>query len=142
MNAVDTNVLVYAVDTAEPIKSRLAQELLKSLASEPLPLVVPWQVAAEFLTCMRRWEDSGRINRTDTNAYLNKFILSLPIIYPTANSLSIALDVSDKHSLSHWDSMLLAACVEAGIDTLYSEDFTHDTIYGTVKVLSPFSQQP
>lgn len=141
MNAVDTNILVYAVDAAEPAKSMLAQELLANLASQTPSLVVPWQVAAEFLTCLRRWEGLGRITRADTKAYLNKFILSLPIVYPTANSLAIALELTDKHSLSHWGSMLLAACIEAGIDTLYSEDFTHDTIYGTVKVLSPFAQQ-
>ena len=34
--------------------------------------------------------------------------------------------------------MLLAACVEAGIDTLYSEDLASGTTYDTVKVINPF----
>jgi predicted nucleic acid-binding protein len=138
MNAVDTNVLVYAVDSAEPVKSKIALDLLTSLASQGPPLVVPWQVAAEFLTCLRRWESDGKIGRQETQAYLSRFVLQLPIVYPTANSLAIALDLSDKHSLSHWDSMLIAACIEAGIETLYSEDFSHDALYGSVHVLNPF----
>jgi predicted nucleic acid-binding protein len=138
MNAVDTNVLVYAVDSAEPAKSKIALDLLTSLASQELPLVVPWQVAAEFLTCLRRWETAGKIGRQETQAYLSRFVLQLPIVYPTANSLAIALDLCDKHSLSHWDSMLIAACIEAGIETLYSEDFSHDVLYGSVRVLNPF----
>jgi predicted nucleic acid-binding protein len=138
MNAVDTNVLVYAVDSAEPVKSKIALDLLTSLASQGPPLVVPWQVAAEFLTCLRRWESAGKIGRQETQAYLSRFVLQLPIVYPTANSLAIALDLSDKHSLSHWDSMLIAACIEAGIETLYSEDFSHDALNGSVHVLNPF----
>lgn len=141
MIAVDTNVLVYAVDFDEPAKSRLAQDLLKDLGSQGAPLIVPWQVAAEFLTCLRRWEASKRITRADVYAYLNSFILKLPITYPTADSLAIALELGDKYSLSHWDSMLLAACTEAGIDTLYSEDFTDNTIYGSVRVINPFAGQ-
>jgi predicted nucleic acid-binding protein len=138
MNAVDTNILVYAVDSAEPIKSKIALDLLTSLASHGLPLVVPWQVAAEFLTCLRRWESAAKIGRQETQAYLSKFGLPLPIVFPTANSLAIALNLSDKYSLSHWDSMLIAGCIEAGIETLYSEDFSHDALYGSVRVLNPF----
>jgi predicted nucleic acid-binding protein len=138
MNAVDTNILVYAVDSAEPIKSKIALDLLTSLASQGLPLVVPWQVAAEFLTCLRRWESSGKIARQQTKDYLNKFVLPLPIVFPTTNSLALSLELDMKYSLSHWDSLLIAACIDAGITTLYSEDFSHDTVYHDVRVLNPF----
>lgn len=140
MIAIDTNVLVYAVDLTEPVKSQQALDLLRRLAQANSPLVVPWQVAAEFLTCLRKWEDNGRITRQDTHAYLNRFVTSLPVVTPTIHSLAIALELSERHCLSHWDSMLLGACVDAGINTLYSEDFSDGTAYGSVKVISPFSQ--
>jgi len=54
MNAVDTNILVYAVDATEPEKSRRAIELIRDLAAADTPLVVPFQVAAEFFACLRR----------------------------------------------------------------------------------------
>jgi predicted nucleic acid-binding protein len=142
MNAVDTNVLVYAVDSAEPMKSGRAVELIRELANASAPLVILWQVAAEFLACLRRWEAAGRIQRYDTDAYLNRFILSLPIVYPTIQSLRLAIDLSNRHSLSHWDSMVLAGCIEAGVTTLYSEDLTDGASYGSVRVVNPFAIGP
>jgi predicted nucleic acid-binding protein len=142
MNAVDTNVLVYAVDSAEPMKSGRAVELIRELANASAPLVILWQVAAEFLACLRRWEAAGRIQRYDTDAYLNRFILSLPIVYPTIQSLRLAIDLSNRHNLSHWDSMVLAGCIEAGVTTLYSEDLTDGASYGSVRVVNPFAIGP
>ncbi len=139
MNAIDTNILVYAVDSSEPNKSSIALGLLHRLATSLEPLIVPWQVAAEFLTCLRRWEDSKRISRQDTQDYLEQFITPLPVVYPSVKSLPIALELGDRYSLSHWDSMLLAACIESGIGTLYSEDFTNGATYDSVTVLNPFN---
>jgi predicted nucleic acid-binding protein len=138
MNAIDTNMLVYAVDTAEPEKSRQAQELLESLLESGAPLILLWQVAAEFLACLRRWEDQKLIGRSLTEAYLDQFISPLPMAYPTTASLPIALRLSTRYSLSHWDSRLLAACVEAGVDVLYSEDLTAGAVYDSVTVINPF----
>ena len=59
MNAVDTNVLVYFVDADEPAKQAKAIELLERLGNEASEMVLPWQVAAEFLSCLRRWENEG-----------------------------------------------------------------------------------
>ncbi len=42
MNAVDTNILIYAVEANEPVKWLRAQQFLRNMASEPKPLVVPW----------------------------------------------------------------------------------------------------
>jgi predicted nucleic acid-binding protein len=138
MNAVDTNILVYAVDATEPEKSRRAIELIRDLAAADTPLILPWQVAAEFLACLRRWEDAGRIRRSDTDAYFNRFLATLPIVHPTVGSLRLSLDLSSRFSLSHWDSMLLAACVEVGVEVLYSEDLSHGAMYDSVKVINPF----
>jgi predicted nucleic acid-binding protein len=41
MNAVDTNVLVYAVDATEPKKSLRALDLIRELAGADTPLVIP-----------------------------------------------------------------------------------------------------
>jgi predicted nucleic acid-binding protein len=42
-------------------------------------------------------------------------------------------------SLSYWDSMLVAACLEAGVETLYTENFDgYDQIDG-LKIVNPFA---
>lgn len=136
MNAIDTNVLVYALDTTVPIKSQQATALLRRLNNPAL--IVPWQVAVETMSCLRRWENAGRISRLNVESYLQNYILPLPIKMPQVNLLASSLQLSAKYSLSHYDSLLLAACIEAGVDTLYSEDLSHNTTYGSVTVVNPF----
>ena len=62
-----------------------------------------------------------------------------PLFLPTHSVPGRALELHSRYSLSHWDSMLLAACIEAGVTTLYSEDFGAGTTYDTVTVINPFA---
>jgi predicted nucleic acid-binding protein len=117
MNAVDTNVLVYALDVTEPVKSAQARALLQQLKGPSL--IVPWQVAVEALSCLRRWESAGRISRFNVESYLQTYLLLLPIAMPSVGILAMSLQLSSQYSLSHYDSLLIAACNEAGVTTLY-----------------------
>ena len=49
MNAVETNVLVYLVDTDEPAKQAQPRELMDRLAMDESDTVLLWQAAVEFL---------------------------------------------------------------------------------------------
>ena len=44
-----------------------------------------------------------------------------------------------RFSLSHWDAMLLAACKEAGVTTLFSEDMDPGTDYDGLTIVNPFA---
>ena len=138
MNAIDTNVLVYLVDSHEPIKQKLAEDLLINLADIAMTPVLLWQVAAEFLNCMRRWEQGGRIRREQTIEYFDHFEGRFDLILPVRSVLHSALDLSSRYSLSHWDSLLVAACIEAGVTTLYSEDMQDGADYDGVRIVNPF----
>lgn len=139
MNAVDTNVLVYFVDRDEPAKRDRAIALLDGLVKENIETVLLWQVAAEFLSCLRRWENEGRISRQETLGNLKRLESMFRCVLPTQTVLRKSLDLSFRYSLSHWDSMLLAGCIEAGVRTLYSEDLDPGTLYDSVTVVDPFS---
>ena len=56
------------------------------------------------------------------------------------NMISISLGLTSRHSLSHWDSLLIAAaCIEANFETLYSEDLGDGEQYDSVTVVNPFA---
>jgi predicted nucleic acid-binding protein len=57
---------------------------------------------------------------------------------PTEAVIDLALDLADRHSLSHWDSMLLGACKDAGATTLYTEDIGAPTHYDNIELINPF----
>jgi len=138
MNAVDTNVFVYFFDDEEPAKQAKAAELLDRLVQPPSGTVLLWQVAGELLSCLRRWESTGKRTAGDVDADIQDILAMFPLELPTKDVILGALGLHSRYSLSHWDSMLVAACVEAGVDTLYSEDMDDGATYASVGIVNPF----
>ena len=133
MNAVDTNVLIYAHDPRDPVKQQTALSLLQGLADGALP----WQVACEFLSASQKleplgygraqaWQDIGDLRRVWTT------------VLPGWDILDRAEKLLAKYSLSYWDAMLLAASLEAGVTRMYSEDLaTYPRVNG-LECVNPF----
>jgi predicted nucleic acid-binding protein len=139
MNAVDTNVYVYALDADEPVKQAKALDLFDHLLSRPAETVLIWQVAAEFLGQLRKWEAQGRLTAAGVETAFHHFLAMFALRVPSEQVLSLSFELRSKFSLSHWDSMILAACKEAGVNTLYSEDLDPATDYGGITVVNPFA---
>ncbi len=138
MIAIDTNVLVYSVDFDDSVRQAKADALLQRLLQPPMLTVLLYQVAAEYLACLSRWESMGRTTAADVEFQFQRILRLFPLVAPTQDVLEKSRDLRSRHSLSHWDAMLLAACIVAGVDTLYSEDLTDGATYDTVKVVNPF----
>lgn len=94
MNAVDTNVLVYAADSAESVKQSQAVDLLSRLENDPYQVVLLWQVAVEYVACLRRWESLDRITRDDTIAFLSELESMFACILPSQGVLKHSLELS------------------------------------------------
>src|SRR5688572_24922922 len=113
MNAVDTNVLVYAHDPRDPAKRAAAVALLASLADG----VLLWQVAVEYLATCRKLEPYGyTIARSwqDVRAMRRKWTT----LGPEWQALDRAEDLTRRYSLSFWDAMVVAACLEGSVKRL------------------------
>ncbi len=140
MIAIDTNLFVYYVDSSEEAKQQKTRQWLADLRQTQAEPVMLWQVAVEFLNCMRRWELAGRIVRADTIRYFERMEAWFELIVPSRTVLHTALDLNSRYSLSHWDSLLVAACIEAGVTTLYREDMADGADYDGVRIVNPFRQ--
>jgi predicted nucleic acid-binding protein len=139
MNAVDTNVYVYALDADEPAKQANAIELLDRLALKPADSVIVWQVASEFLNQLRKSESKGLLTPAAVEAAFQRFRAMFALRIPSEGIFQVSFDLSSRFSLSHWDSMLLPACKEAGVTTLYSEDLAAGMNYDGVTIVNPFA---
>jgi predicted nucleic acid-binding protein len=62
-----------------------------------------------------------------------------PLHLPNPRVFRISFDLRSRFSLSHWDSMLLAACKDAGFDMLYSEDMDAGTDCDGLTIVNPFA---
>ncbi|WP_099241081.1 PIN domain-containing protein [Synechococcus sp. BDU 130192] len=132
MNAVDTNILIYVNDPRDPQKQVIAASLICSLTDG----VLIWQVACEYLAASRKLEPLG-YDKAQAYQYIRDLQQVWYTALPNWNVIDRAEDLMNRFSLSHWDSMIVAACLEANIEILYTEDFGYSAIDG-LKIDNPF----
>lgn len=126
----DTNVLIYAVAQDDP-RSAQAEELLASGG------LLSVQILNEFVSVARR---KILMSWTDVNEALGAFRILCPSPLPITIELhEAALKIAEKFGYSIYDALVVAAALEAGCATLYSEDL-HDgqTIDGQLTIRNPF----
>jgi predicted nucleic acid-binding protein len=133
MIAVDTNVLIYACDQADPRRQKIALDLITSVPDG----ILLWQVACEFLSASRKLSKQG-FTPTDAWNRLAEFRDLLPLIPPTDANLARAKELHLSRGASLWDALVLAACVEAGVEIFYSEDLPGFDDFDGVRVVNPF----
>jgi predicted nucleic acid-binding protein len=139
MNAVDTNVYVYTFDPDDPVKQSKAVNLIDRLTADRANTVLIWQVSGELLNQLRRWQSKGRITEREDESTFRQFCSQFELRLPSAALFQLSFDLRRRFSLSHWDSMLLAACKETGVNTLYSEDMDAGTDYDGLRIVNPFA---
>lgn len=124
----DTNVFVYAF-SADP-KRVAAQRILADGG------LISAQVLNEFTSVMRAkarrtWEEIER----SLSLILRRFPTVLPL---TVETHAAAFALARDHSLPFYDALIVAAAIEAGCETLYSEDFQHGRRFGDCTIVNPF----
>ena len=139
MNAIDTNVVVYAFDPTAPAKQALARKLLHAFVLKPNETVFLWQVAVEFLACLRKAEKKGLLTGEQVKVNFREVLQLFPLGLPSAKVFERGFVLRQHFSLSHWDSLLIAACQDANVTHLYSEDMQHGADYDGVNIVNPFA---
>ena len=61
------------------------------------------------------------------------------ILYPNENTVRTALRGAEKHHLSWYDAHLWAYAETNGLAEILSEDFSHNQLYGNVRIVNPFA---
>src|SRR5262245_23298701 len=117
MIAFDTNILLYAADRRDAQKQSISKSLISSCAN----VVMPWQVACEFIAASRKLSDHG-FGADEAWHQLTLYLDVFPLVAPSVSVLSRGRRLHIEQRLSFWDAMLVAACQEAGVKKLYTED--------------------
>lgn len=128
---LDTNILLYAASRteSETAKREIARELL---ARDDVGISV--QVLAEFYvnaTAKLKLPEDQVIRVLES---LSEF----PTLPVDGAVFWAALEIRKRYGISYWDSAILAAAVELGCATVYSEDLSHGQKYAGVQVINPF----
>jgi len=135
--AIDTNILVYAVSSDEPEKAAVVEALLTSFAVDSTVLL--WQVACELNAVLTRLVARGRA-QPDVLQLAELVCTRFALVMPTPAVLGRGLRIHRERQVSFWDAMLIAACVEAGVTTLYTEDSQSAGVIESVRLVNPFQR--
>jgi predicted nucleic acid-binding protein len=128
---IDTNILLYAASgsKSEQRKRIKARELL-SMEGGGLSV----QVQAEFyVNATTKFKQPH-----DKVARILESLDSYPVLAVTEAVFWAALQIKERYRLSYWDSAIIAAALELGCHTVYSEDLNHGQVYAGVRVMNPF----
>ena len=133
---VDTNILVYRFDPRFPEKQgRATAVLYQGLADEIVR--VPHQAIIEFVAAVTRPRRSGGplLSVSDALYEAEEMVTQFPVLYPNEAVVRLALRGAAAYRLSWFEAHLWAYAEHFGLAELWSEDFQHDRMYGTVRAV-------
>lgn len=134
---LDTNVLLYALDSAHPSRQRLAAAWLQHLWQHGSGRL-SWQVLHEFY-----WNATRKLGLGTalTRGWVREFALWQPV-EASPGLVALAWEWQDRARLAYWDALILAAALRSGAAYLLSEDFQGGRRYGACTVVNPFATSP
>lgn len=133
---LDTNIFVYTFDTKAPAKAKRAARLIRQ-AADTGEGVVSYQVVQEFFNvAFRRF--SRPMNVAEAEQYLVTVFRPLLAVHSSPTLYVEALRVSGKYRLSWYDSLIVAAALQAQCGMLYSEDLQHGQELEGLRIENPF----
>lgn len=126
---LDSNVLLYLA-SADPLKANRAETVLAAGGT------ISVQVLNEVANVARRkmamsWEE--------VRAFISGVRALVETIPLTISVHDRSLELAERNGLSIYDALIVAAALEAGCDTLYSEDMQHGMRIGeSLTIVNPF----
>lgn len=133
---LDTNIFVYEMSSGAPSKqgvaSGLVQDALKSGKG-----VISFQVVQEFFNvAFRRF--TPPMLPAEAEQVLAATFRPLLAVHSSYSLYANALQLTHHYSLSWYDSLIVAAAIEADCRILYTEDLQRGQQFDRLTVRNPF----
>jgi predicted nucleic acid-binding protein len=126
----DTNTLLYLLSSDD----KKADWVSKNLQQHN---VISVQVLSEFTSASLR---KIKISNTELDEFLDLFTSIFNVRSLDIDTFETGLMVSRRYGYQHYDSMIIAAALQAGCERLYSEDMQHrQVIDKRLQIVNPFA---
>ena len=130
---LDTNILVYTDDKANPVKQRRAIRLIEEHRYAGSG-VVSLQVLQEyFVTVTRKLGVDAATARRKV-----ELLAEFNVVEPRLSDILAAIDLHRLHSFSFWDALVLRAAKQGGCAVLFSEDMQNAREIDGIRIVNPF----
>lgn len=131
---LDSNILVYATDSASALRHLLAISLVDQ--STEVDCVLTLQALGEFFHAVTR---KGIAPRLGAAKQVHDWMGAFATVGAGDTSLAAAVDIAAAGQLSFWDALLVATAADAGCSLVLSEDMHDGMRFGNVTVRNPFA---
>lgn len=127
---IDTNIVIYALGHS----STKTPRVVPLFAQHP---TISTQVLSETANVALR---KLALPFAETRKLLTTLASMCRVEMVAPACIHRALDITERYGFSWYDSLIIATALEAGCDTLYTEDLQHgQVIDGKLTVTNPFA---
>jgi predicted nucleic acid-binding protein len=132
---VDTNIWLYSLVQKIEVnddRHRQAADFLLNLARPVINSQVIREICSNLIKKLSMPEEQMRV-------LIHGWYQDCEVITSNASQHLLASRLRKSYSLSYWDSLIVAAAIDAGCATLFSEDMQHgQTIESCLTIINPF----
>lgn len=131
---VDSNIWLYSlIQSGDDNRHQQAVDFLIQLESP----VINSQVIREICSNLKK---KTSIPEEQLCSLIRGWYQDCKVVHSNASQHLLASRLRDSYSLSYWDSLIVAAALEANCVKLYSEDMQHGQIIdGKMTIQNPFA---
>ncbi len=135
---IDSNIFVYLFDETAMEKQRIAEELVMS-SLETGSACISFQVIQETLNVITR-KIASPATPADARRFLDHVLLPLWRVAPSHALYHRCLDVMARYGYGFYDSLILAAALDAGCTRVFSEDMQDGQQIQGLTIKNPFAR--
>lgn len=129
---VDTNILIYAFQSADIKLQTTAREQMKTLESKDQG-VISTQVMQEFFVVATKKMGVDPIQAKKVLAEFENF----EVLAVTPTLIYEAIDCTVTERISFWDALIVAAAQSSNSEQLWTEDLNDGQLIRGVRVVNP-----
>ncbi len=133
---VDSNVFVYLFDETDERKRDVADRIVES-ALQARSASISFQVVQETLNVVTS-KLPAPMTAEDAGRFLERVLAPLWRVSPSLALYRRALDVQARYRYSFYDSLIIAAALDADCTRLYSEDLQDGQKIEGLTIKNPF----
>jgi predicted nucleic acid-binding protein len=133
---IDSNVFVYLFDETDEFKRDTAERIVDS-ALQAHSASISYQVVQETLNVLTR-KLATPMTTEGARSFMQEVLAPLWRISPSPALYHRALDVQARYRFGFYDSLIVAAALDAGCERLYSEDLQDGQRIEGLVIENPF----
>ena len=136
---IDSNVFVYLFDETDDRKRKAAERIVDS-ALQTHNTSISFQVVQETLNVLTRNLPTP-MSVEGAKDFLRQVLVPLWRVSPSPALYDRALDLQSRYRYGFYDSLIIAAALDAGCTQLFSEDLQDGQRIEGLTIRNPFLEQ-